>query len=157
MSTFCLTTALPRFSATFARRSTFSNPRTFVSAFPRPLQASVQQEVSGAYDKAGHAIKQGKNEINKTAENVKEKACSTAGDAKEKASSTAEQLTEKAMDMANKVSETAQDVTEKAKQSVQESWGSAKDTTQKIKDTVVGKAEETAGKEAADEIEGYRG
>merc|ERR1712071_125623 len=112
--------------AAIARRSTW-NPRVFLAASPRPIQASSHQE-----SLATDAIKQGTNEAKKAGENFQEKAFSTA-----------EHVTQKTNDLAGKVSNTAQDVTEKAKQSVQEAWGSAKDTAQKAKDTVMGKAEDS--------------
>ncbi|MBO8631039.1 hypothetical protein INO08_15150, partial [Staphylococcus aureus] len=44
---------------------------------------------------------------------------------------------------AETVTEMAQNIGEKAKQTVQDAWGAAKETSQKIKEIVVGKTEET--------------
>lgn len=56
--------------------------------------------------------------------------------------------------MAGKASEASNDLADKAKQTAQDAWGAVKDTTAKIKDTVVGKAEESKEfiKENADTV-----
>lgn len=50
-------------------------------------------------------------------------------------------MSETAQDAACKAKQTAQDAAGKVKQTAEDAWDSVKDTTQKIKDTVVGKAE----------------
>ncbi|KAJ8465380.1 hypothetical protein OPV22_027932 [Ensete ventricosum] len=75
-------------------------------------------------------IKDASGEIKKTAENVREKI-----------SAAADQVVDKTIEAAGNVIDSAQGG--RAKEGSQSAWGSAKETMQKIKDTVVGKAEES--------------
>ncbi|KAK1353018.1 Late embryogenesis abundant protein (LEA) family protein [Heracleum sosnowskyi] len=84
---------------------------------------------SSTYDKAAGAAKQGANEAAKVGQQAKDKASAAAGE------------------VAGKTKDAAKSMSGgKAQKNAEEAWSSVKNTTQKIKDTVVGKAEE--GKES---------
>ncbi|KAL0283873.1 UNVERIFIED_CONTAM: hypothetical protein Sangu_2861200 [Sesamum angustifolium] len=75
--------------------------------------------------------------------------------AKEKTGETldtgAEKTKEKADGAAETVADVAQSIGKKAKQTVRSAWGAAKETTQKIKETVVGKSDDEYKEKGMDE------
>nr|XP_027105308.1 late embryogenesis abundant protein At3g53040-like [Coffea arabica] len=90
-------------------------------------------------DWAADTAQETKEKAKDRADEMKEKTEDTAYEMKEKTKGTAETVAEKTKEGAYKVVETAETVGEKAKQTMKDAWGAAKETTQKIKETVVGK------------------
>uniref|UniRef100_A0A6N2KFZ9 Uncharacterized protein n=1 Tax=Salix viminalis TaxID=40686 RepID=A0A6N2KFZ9_SALVM len=127
MAGLALTTSLPRYGrqlgamiATNQRSSGVFVPLT------RRFQASCRKEASsGGFEMARKDTKEGINEAKAAGETV------------------VDEVTQKTKEVAGKASEASNDLAEKAKQTAQDAWGAVKDTTTKIKDKVVGKAEES--------------
>ncbi|KAG6525389.1 hypothetical protein ZIOFF_015345 [Zingiber officinale] len=100
----------------------------------------TRETAAWAKDKAKEIAGAAREKAAETAEKTREVAAA----AKDKAKETAGEGAEKAKEGAGKVADAAQSIGEKAKQTVQGAWEVAKETTHKIKETVVGKDEETA-------------
>ncbi|KAK4408198.1 hypothetical protein Sango_0400800 [Sesamum angolense] len=99
------------------------------------------------YDEAAEAAKAAKKGVDaakRGGQQVKKEATAAADNAGQKMGDMAGKVSSTAQDAAGKVKQTAQDAAGKVKQTAEDAWGSVKDATNKIKDTVVGKAEASA-------------
>ncbi|XP_042512954.1 uncharacterized protein At4g13230-like [Macadamia integrifolia] len=110
---------LPKFhqiGSTMLRRSPWSH-KAFVTAAPRPLQATAEQHAADACNKASEALKHGTSNVTQA-----------GGDMMGKAASTADKMGQHAQGMARNASDSAQDMSSKATQKAKEAWEGAKDT-----------------------------
>ncbi|MCD9644542.1 hypothetical protein HAX54_032802 [Datura stramonium] len=113
--------------------------KLFVGATPKPFQAgkrhlgmAFKDEARNRAEKGVDAAKQGVDMAKKSSQEAKNETVSIA-----------DEVMRKTKVMGDKVADAAQDMAGKAKEIAQEEWGSVKDTTKKMKDTMMGKAEES--------------
>ncbi|KAK4366123.1 hypothetical protein RND71_014003 [Anisodus tanguticus] len=129
--------------------------RVFLGATPKPFQVgkrhlgmAFEDEARNAADKGVDAAKQAADTAKKAGQEAKNE---TASAAEEEIMSSSRgnsllqkcKVMRKTKVMGDKVADAAQDMAGKAKETAQEAWGTVKDTTHKMKDNVMGKAEES--------------
>ncbi|KAJ9136147.1 hypothetical protein P3X46_033253 [Hevea brasiliensis] len=106
----------------------------------------TQESAKGVAQSAAEKTKEGAYKAAETTEKTKEKARDYAHDSKKKAKEGIKKVVETARDARDgtiKVVEMVGSVGEKAEQTAKRAWDAAKGTTQKIKETVVGKEHES--------------
>nr|POF27444.1 desiccation-related protein pcc3-06 [Quercus suber]POF27445.1 desiccation-related protein pcc3-06 [Quercus suber] len=115
----------------------------------RAQEMKMKETKEGTYkaaETAESAKERAKDYAQETKEKAKEgtyKAAETAQRAKEKSEEdVAGSVADKAKERTYKAMETMQHIGEKAKQTMKGAWDAAKETTQKIKETVVGKEDD---------------
>ncbi|KAL5157313.1 Uncharacterized protein HKD37_15G042055 [Glycine soja] len=99
-----------------------------------------------AKDRTKEYTHDAKDKTEEYAYDTKESDKDDAGKVVDKSREGAERTKEKTEEVAASAGETLRNVGEKAKQGMQGAWETAKDTTQKIKETVVGKDDDDDGR-----------
>ncbi|KAK4421213.1 hypothetical protein Salat_2071800 [Sesamum alatum] len=108
----------------------------------REMNEKSKEKSGPVADKARRTRGKIMDSTSKMAEKTKEYAHGAKEKTGETLDSGAEKTKEKANGAAETVADVAQSIGKKAKQTVRSAWGAAKETTQKIKETVVGKSDD---------------
>ncbi|XP_011083105.1 late embryogenesis abundant protein 76 [Sesamum indicum] len=150
MTSIAFTTSITKLPTTnklpfiLGRQPTLSLLPIFHGAGRRYGTMATYDEAAEAAKHGRDAAKKGVDAAKRGGQQVKKEATAAADNAGQKMGDMAGKVSSTAQDAAGKVKQTAQDAAGKVKQTAEDAWGSVKDATNKIKDTVVGKAEASA-------------